>query len=211
MSDRPERRFSQIGLATAVVLMCLVSAMSWPFLKIATGVTDLPFAASLPIYAGLLFLMALCGAILLFVISVLEGHISLFLNNDSDMNLLLYGVQMRNPTRRFWQIHLSTAVMLMFVAGGLLWLNFNARFLGNTVIQPSDSRLLTPIEVPAMSQVYVQGFPWNATGYCDIREQRIRTWSNEDLLFDIMVSASILAAIWLFSELIIRYREARKP
>jgi hypothetical protein len=27
------------------------------------------------------------------------------------------------PKRRFFQIHLSTAVVLMFVAGGLMWLN----------------------------------------------------------------------------------------
>lgn len=27
------------------------------------------------------------------------------------------------PKRRFWQIHLSTAIVTMFVAGGLLWAN----------------------------------------------------------------------------------------
>jgi hypothetical protein len=27
------------------------------------------------------------------------------------------------PKRRFWQIHLSTAIILMFVAGALLWAN----------------------------------------------------------------------------------------
>ena len=27
------------------------------------------------------------------------------------------------PKRRFWQIHLSTAIVMMFTAGGLMWIN----------------------------------------------------------------------------------------
>jgi hypothetical protein len=31
-------------------------------------------------------------------------------------------------TRRYWQIHLSTALVLMFVAGGLLFVNLKPRY-----------------------------------------------------------------------------------
>lgn len=39
------------------------------------------------------------------------------------------------PTHRWFQFHLSTAIVLMFVAGGLLWLNFR----NYREHQPSDS------------------------------------------------------------------------
>ena len=34
---------------------------------------------------------------------------------------------MKGPSRTHWQMHLSTAVVLMFVAGGLIWANVRER------------------------------------------------------------------------------------
>jgi len=57
------------------------------------------------------------------------------------------------PKRRFWQIHLSTAVMLMFVASAMLWFNVNS----NEVPQlDAENRFTT--EVAMISR----GWPFSA-------------------------------------------------
>jgi len=68
--------------------------------------------------------------------------------------------------RRFWQIHLSTAVVLMFVAGGLLWLNLPMRKQGSDNSDqgwPCVWRILNWCERCGKqhSSVYVERIPIN--------------------------------------------------
>ena len=52
------------------------------------------------------------------------------------------------PKRRFFQIHLSTAIVLMFVAGGLMWFDFyvirivGGEFKDNMVVRIFDLALI---------------------------------------------------------------------
>jgi len=63
--------------------------------------------------------------------------------------------------RRFWQVHLLTAIVMMLVAAGLVWLNIECVFLSPTIfyaglplpdypreVAPSGLALHTPLTLP---------------------------------------------------------------
>ena len=91
--------------------------------------------------------------------------------------------------RRRIQIHLSTAIALMFVVGGIIGLNVHGKY--------------------QLGQRHVYGWPlhWVMLGpgsIYDYEPQYAR------LLSDIVVAFAILFATWFASEWIIRHRTVKK-
>ena len=117
--------------------------------------------------------------------------------------------------RRFWRIHLSTAVLLMFVAGLCLWANIGYRNFGET----SDFNPWRPKGWPVGGPIrlYAQGWPLPYS---------INSWSSEERSVDsrkisiectlLAIPADFLAAIGIVGgtaialEYLIRRREGRK-
>jgi hypothetical protein len=107
--------------------------------------------------------------------------------------------------RRFWQIHLSTSVVMMFVAGLMLLLNFR--------------------------HGYIFGFPYNSIGFFGYDDQTFgfeyREWLKQGYLihgfnrsvwlpiWDISINLLTFLAACLLTgiafEYLIRRREGRKP
>jgi hypothetical protein len=98
---------------------------------------------------------------------------------------------MPNPKRRFWQIHLSTAVVLMFASGIVLMVNSIPFDYG---------------QLPSGGSALDRGWPihfHDEPDYSDIHPVFVA--------FDVGAAATFLAVIYLFCEYLIRRREARKP
>jgi hypothetical protein len=102
------------------------------------------------------------------------------------------------PNSRWFQIHLSTAVLLMFLGGGLIWLNarrYETRFDGypiNAYGWPTTMYLNSDSYETARGWPVVQFRPLNA-------------------LCDVLVSIVILFLAKTTMEIIIRRRERGKP
>jgi len=106
------------------------------------------------------------------------------------------------PKRRFFQIHLSTAIVLMFVAGGLLWLNLRGR-----------------VDILVQSSVVVV-FGWPCDAYYDHYQLNMHEspslksiksewhWEEGALNTGTMITIVLFAALVL--EWFTRRREARK-
>ena len=113
---------------------------------------------------------------------------------------------MSNQGKRLWfQLHLSTAVVLMFAAGGLIWINAEKR----------------EIDVDLGHEIWMRthecGWPsviWEGEGWSFIRpvgDYRFRpeTWKANGLCWNIAVGLSLLFAIAVSCEILIRLR--KKP
>jgi len=97
-------------------------------------------------------------------------------------------VWLSDPSRRKrFQIHLSTAIVMMFVAGGCLWINVNGRIIGQ------HHYYGWPIAI-IKRKVYLVGQPY--PGYA--------------IIFDVIVMFALLLVCWFLCEWIIRRRAARK-
>lgn len=103
------------------------------------------------------------------------------------------------PKRAWFQIHLSTAIVLMFVAGGLMWANSTVamRFRYERVYGfPFPAIYSHPMEIgDSIDSLHVQpaGIDW----FC--------------LAGNIFVGLYLLRLTAFLSEYIIRRRAARKP
>ena len=99
---------------------------------------------------------------------------------------------------RLWQIHLSTAILLMFVAGGLLWANFTA------YKSSRDSIDLTN---------WASGWPLPLLRWYSANGEAMEHKSISELgvVFNLSAAALILTGIALICENLIRRRESRKP
>ena len=103
--------------------------------------------------------------------------------------------QTKPNKRHFWQIHLSTAVVLMFVSGCLLWGNFKILFWSSDIQMffgwPFDFHKFTPMvgEVIRFGDVV-----------------RIEL-SPKAVLADAAVAVAILFAVWGIGEWLIRRHE----
>jgi hypothetical protein len=90
-------------------------------------------------------------------------------------------------TRRFWQIHLSTAVGLMFVAGGLLWLNVKGNYN-----EGKGMMLGWPMSFPCGTSYFVSLHPFY-------------------FALNFIFSIFVLAIFVFVCEWFLRSLEARKP
>ena len=109
------------------------------------------------------------------------------------------------PERRLFQIHLSTAIVLMFVAGGLMGLNF-ATWHGTKVYIMKDG-VGTRFVVPTREYgwPFLEHGEWNWQGYGHHIENPLAPLWNE------LSALGVTAFAASFMEYLIRRREARKP
>jgi hypothetical protein len=117
--------------------------------------------------------------------------------------------------RRFFQIHLSTAVVLMFVAAGLLYLNLTPMPNGylshgvNGSGRPvSDTRAAAygcpiPFFYLGTTTLYYSNYPKTVSEYRDI--------SPGLLALNVLANSLLLAATGSACEFLLRRRERRQP
>jgi len=96
------------------------------------------------------------------------------------------------PKRRSWQIHLSTAVVLMFVAGSLLAFNF----------QPSPARHATLYGFPWTLVVVADEVPWIVVEQEApvFYEPYVGGWRYGSLLANVFAAIVVMCAIALILE-----------
>jgi hypothetical protein len=97
--------------------------------------------------------------------------------------------------RHFFQIHLSTAVVTMFVAAGLMWLNLVPQRLYD---QPNSRYIM---EIRGWPNEFHEG--WISKGQA-VPPGKLKV---RELVVDVVFSLSILALIAFVTELFIRRRE----
>ncbi len=133
------------------------------------------------------------------------------------------------PRRKRFQIHLSTAIVLMFVAGGLLWANTYARieskceWVGQPASQPdapyNDEERTRYIQT-------LRGWPFSALKTSDYSFRSIQGSTDPLKSFervpgstqiralwvciDILIGLGLLGVSWFLCESLIRRRAARK-
>jgi hypothetical protein len=104
------------------------------------------------------------------------------------------------PRRAWFQIHLSTAILMMFVAGGLMWAN---------VVEDISYYWVQPyVGDPIRLELRKQGWPIRFTEYYLYDSQKPNYWK---CAADFATALVILAAIAFVCEYFIRRREARAP
>src|SRR5436190_1967908 len=96
------------------------------------------------------------------------------------------------PPRKRFQIHLSTAIVLMFVAGSLIWANVPIKA---TSITSANERCT----------YYLYGWPIRAK----ISHNVIMT-HDIPIAIDVIFSVTLLFCVWFLCEHLIRRRAARK-
>ena len=97
------------------------------------------------------------------------------------------------PPRRRFQIHLSTAIVMMFVVGVLTWINTHAR-------------------MPYKCCVYAYGWPFTAI---ELNEPgQYDTWLHNlfytNMGIDLAVVIVVIVSVWYIFESLIRRRAAKK-
>lgn len=117
--------------------------------------------------------------------------------------------------RRWFQFHLSTAALMMVVAGVLIFLNvkeYHRQLYNEELAHEVFSNPGNGLSAKLLGLSYY-GWPWtfydergaNIFGY------KIGQWSYHSLILDIASWAGILVLCFIASEFLLRRREARKP
>ena len=122
--------------------------------------------------------------------------------------------------RRWFQFHLSTAIVMMFVAGGLLWANLHHR-----VVESGSMIWDGPIPGPpgssgwAMYQRWGYGFPFEAVGTdldvqgCPLRKNTLDelspAWHWVGLLGNLTIGIVVVLLVGSACEWLIRRRERK--
>jgi hypothetical protein len=109
------------------------------------------------------------------------------------------------PRRARFQIHLSTAIVLMFVAGFFIWANVNAFVVTKVVrtqLEFSETRIGWPYSLTYEQKVNgaVLPVPWEVLWIPLIIV----------LLVDALIALGSLLVVWFLCEWLIRRRAARK-
>lgn len=109
------------------------------------------------------------------------------------------------PKRRFWQLHLSTAVLLMLVAGGLLALN----------TKQSHCRLNAEWNAFVNGWPFVYRFELTDLAPENELESIPYLWDYEaiktlNLILDVVIASVILVSVGSLCEWLIRRREANR-
>jgi len=118
------------------------------------------------------------------------------------------------PPRKFFrfQIHLSTAIVLMFVAGALIWANVRASSTPVYVefpykICPNPDGFGGWIEEIRVRKIQSNQFGWPLPTVKGTLEQY---WNRTNIAMNVLVALTILFAVWFVLEWLIRRRAARK-
>jgi hypothetical protein len=111
-------------------------------------------------------------------------------------------------------MHLSTAIILMFVASGLVFLNTYSRYGEPNMALDSEQYWGTthPVNYAAYGWP-TKGIRWinEETGEYTIINLHYPMISMRPILINFVVAMVILFGVWLGCEYFIRRREARKP
>jgi len=113
-------------------------------------------------------------------------------------------IQIPEPKRKPFQIHLSTAIVLMFVAGGLIWRNVEWRVIEFDYPVADNGSI---VKIPNR-----EGYGWpmgvlsQPAGYLG---DRTKTFDYFGLIADLLTACSVQIAVWSLCEWLIR-RDARK-
>jgi hypothetical protein len=105
--------------------------------------------------------------------------------------------------RRFWQLHLSTAVVMTFVAGGAIWPSTSPR--GEYILHYGwPWTACTWYGNPEVKDFYATALPPIHFDY-DIKLDKVA------LLKDLLCVVGMTLFVAFVSEWLIRHREGRKP
>ena len=111
---------------------------------------------------------------------------------------------MSDKRRRTWfQIHLSTAVVLMFVAGGGLWIN--------TLHRNSEREVGLSLGNSAYKHAIVTGWPFAISCNIDSEEKFPGDTQVIRICFNVVIWMVLLILMAAGCEYFIRRREARAP
>ena len=121
------------------------------------------------------------------------------------------------PKRRFWQLHLSTAVLLMLVTGGLMFANFQfgpelyAKL--HDIPAPARNPLPSPKIFyrvrgwPFMSSSIVEATPSQTNSYCWLDGEAFMAGA----VFNVPICILIICTFAFVCEYLIRRREGGRP
>jgi hypothetical protein len=120
--------------------------------------------------------------------------------------------------RRFWQLHLSTAVLLMLAAGGILWIETRERFVkaaydleGDELKNYAKARFSDSPPRWISKSLVTRGWPLWFYGYYELEATWITHFNAIGLVIDSLVSIAFLLIVGFSLEWRIRRREGRKP
>ncbi|MCK6470943.1 MAG: hypothetical protein L6R28_04275 [Planctomycetes bacterium] len=120
------------------------------------------------------------------------------------------------PKCRAWfQLHLSTCVVLMVVAGALVWANVEIRFEGETIgLNPAGQPQKNPARrACGVAEKHDQGWPFNfRTSYKAQGEHPYELhidakWGSGAFVMDICIAIAVLVLAAFLCEYLIRRRE----
>ncbi|MCY3018537.1 MAG: hypothetical protein NTW87_05840 [Planctomycetota bacterium] len=97
--------------------------------------------------------------------------------------------------RPFFQFHLSTAVVLMFVAGVLLWANLQTPLKSFVMLgrgSPPFQNLSPVVSVHHGTTTNAQGFPFEVREYYTVETEDYSHWKKGYLILDILCAALAL-------------------
>lgn len=107
-----------------------------------------------------------------------------------------------DPKRRFWQLHLSTLLLVALLGAGIQYLNWRSTRTFDYWPIPHDPLMTHSVEGP------IDYYGWPKTCLVVWGENFKWQWSN--LIVNGLAGLSILTAIACSSECIIRRREVRR-
>jgi hypothetical protein len=133
------------------------------------------------------------------------------------------------PKRRFWQIHLSTAVVLLLVAGALVGLNLRKqKLIYNFIISNDRSSVREPTAEQLIHPDFTfieRGWPYQFLNERSEQNQLFGSENDAEKFFlglraesgaerlrnlDIAIACAILLAVCFIAEWFLRRREGRK-
>ena len=111
------------------------------------------------------------------------------------------------PPRRKWlQVHLSTAVLLMLAAGGLIWMNVTGR---HSELEWMSHSLYNRIEIEKYGWPYTV-VRWITEVSGTYKNRYSSGFSALCCAIDLAVALAILFAVWFVCERWIAWRAGRK-
>jgi hypothetical protein len=112
------------------------------------------------------------------------------------------------PKKRTWfQIHLSTAIVMMFVAGGLIWVNLREQWFDVLTLSNQPGAYGWPFPAVYNDAIYPPA-PEKVWWSCSI-DQTIY-FVRYRLIWDAATAFILIASAWFLCEWLIRRRAARK-
>lgn len=102
-----------------------------------------------------------------------------------------------SPQRHRFQLHLSTAIVLMFVSGALMWANLSGTNFQGTQVYGWPFPCVQPQKNLSYASEGVRRSPLRAPGFLT---------PSSALLFDLLIASAIIFAVYLLSERLIRRR-----